>query len=219
MSGGEYRLPLQANNTPIDEIGVVSPSRTTECYIPFINLIILYGPPAVGKLTVGKQLSRLTRYPLLHNHPTVDLIQTVYPFGNQPFNRLNRSFRLMLLKFALAEKLPGLIMTYVWASNSSSDNAFIRRLIQLVRRAGGRTYLIGLTSPEAVLPRRVGNADRRAFGKLHRKNDLLRLLPRWEMQNSVRRTPRPTLTIDTSRLKPKKAAESIVRHCQLKKMA
>ena len=47
-----------------------------------MNLVLLYGPPAVGKMTVGAQLSQLTGYPLFHNHLTVDLGLLFFPFGS-----------------------------------------------------------------------------------------------------------------------------------------
>jgi len=33
-----------------------------------MNLVFLHGPAASGKLTVGRELSRLTGYRLFHNH-------------------------------------------------------------------------------------------------------------------------------------------------------
>jgi len=182
-----------------------------------MNLIILFGPPAVGKLTVGKQLSKLTGYSLLHNHLTVDLIKQIFPFGSKPFSRLNRQFRKTLVRFALTEKLPGLIMTYVWASNLKPDNDFLQELVDLVRKNNGHTYLIGLACPYPILLKRVVNQDRRVYGKLHRASDLQKLLPRWKMQGDIRRKPRPTLVIDTSRLKPIMAAELIVKRCRTKR--
>ena len=53
-----------------------------------MNLIILFGPPAVGKMTVGQELSRLTGYPLLHNHMTIDLVTEFFDFGTPQFGRL-----------------------------------------------------------------------------------------------------------------------------------
>jgi shikimate kinase len=33
-----------------------------------MNFIVIFGPPAVGKMTVGQELARLTGYKLFHNH-------------------------------------------------------------------------------------------------------------------------------------------------------
>ena len=39
-----------------------------------MKLVILYGPPGVGKLTVGRELAARTGFKLFHNHLTVDLV-------------------------------------------------------------------------------------------------------------------------------------------------
>ena len=39
-----------------------------------MNFIIIYGPAAVGKMTVGKELSKLTGYKLFHNHMSIEFV-------------------------------------------------------------------------------------------------------------------------------------------------
>jgi replication-associated recombination protein RarA len=39
-----------------------------------MKLILLYGPPAVGKLTIAKEIARLTGFKLFHAHLTSDLV-------------------------------------------------------------------------------------------------------------------------------------------------
>lgn len=51
-----------------------------------MNMIFIYGPPAVGKLTVAEELAKITGYKLFHNHLTQDLAREIYPeFGPQRF--------------------------------------------------------------------------------------------------------------------------------------
>lgn len=42
----------------------------------------LYGPPAVGKLTVATELGALTGLPVFHNHLAVDAARCLFPFGS-----------------------------------------------------------------------------------------------------------------------------------------
>ena len=37
-----------------------------------MHLVCIFGPPAVGKMTVGRELSRQTGSKLLHNHMTIE---------------------------------------------------------------------------------------------------------------------------------------------------
>ncbi|HEX8767073.1 MAG TPA: hypothetical protein VF714_01815, partial [Jatrophihabitans sp.] len=53
-----------------------------------MNLIFLHGPAAAGKLTTAQALGNRLGYPVFHNHLTVDLLTTVFPFGSAPFTRL-----------------------------------------------------------------------------------------------------------------------------------
>jgi tRNA uridine 5-carbamoylmethylation protein Kti12 len=48
-----------------------------------MKLIFIYGPPAVGKLTVAEELVKLHDYRLFHNHLTLDLVRNIYPEFNQ----------------------------------------------------------------------------------------------------------------------------------------
>jgi hypothetical protein len=38
------------------------------------TLIFIIGPQAVGKMTVGHELSRMTGFKFMHNHQTIDLL-------------------------------------------------------------------------------------------------------------------------------------------------
>ena len=52
------------------------------------TLVFLLGPPAVGKMTVGQELSRLTGLALYHNHLSIESVLPVFDFGSPAFNRL-----------------------------------------------------------------------------------------------------------------------------------
>ena len=43
-----------------------------------MKLILLYGPPAVGKLTIAKEIARLTGFKLFHAHLTSDLVEAFF---------------------------------------------------------------------------------------------------------------------------------------------
>lgn len=53
-----------------------------------MKLVILYGPPAVGKLTVGAELAELTGFKLFHNHLTTDMVMSLFPHGSETYTRL-----------------------------------------------------------------------------------------------------------------------------------
>lgn len=181
-----------------------------------MRLIILYGPPAVGKYTVGKRLARLTGYPLLHNHLVVDLVASFFPFGTGPFRRFSRELRQTVVRRACAEGVPGLIVTVVWWLGYRSDALLLKGLASIVRRYGGRVSYVELKCAEATLLRRVKNRARRRYGKLHSATKLKRLLREHQMNSkSPAERPPGTVLLDTDQLLPEAAARTLVRRLHL----
>jgi hypothetical protein len=63
-----------------------------------MRLLVIFGPPAVGKMTVGDEITKLTGMPLFHNHLSIEPIIRFFPFGTPPFHRLVDSFRRNLIQ-------------------------------------------------------------------------------------------------------------------------
>lgn len=101
-----------------------------------MQLVILFGPPAVGKMTVGYELERLTGLRLFHNHMTIELVLRFFPFGTPAFGRLVNEFRMRIFEEVAASELPGLIFTYVWDLDSPADKAYIDRVTALFHAHG-----------------------------------------------------------------------------------
>ena len=56
-----------------------------------MKLVVLFGPPAVGKMTVGRELERFTGLRLFHNHMTIDLALRFFDWGTPAFEKLSRT--------------------------------------------------------------------------------------------------------------------------------
>ena len=62
------------------------------------TLLLLIGPPAVGKMTVGQLLAARTGFRLFHHHQIIDLVTEYFPFSDRPdspFERLVVAYRRM----------------------------------------------------------------------------------------------------------------------------
>jgi hypothetical protein len=117
-----------------------------------MKLVILFGPPAVGKMTVGQQLAELTGFKLFHNHMTIELVLNFFEFGTKEFSHLNSLFRSEIFNVVAASDLPGLIFTYVWALNDPSDKAYVDCIVNTFSERGGMVYY---TELQADLPTRL----------------------------------------------------------------
>ena len=76
-----------------------------------MKLIFLYGPPASGKYTIAKALAEKTEYKLFHNHLTVDLVTSIFPFDSDQLPRLSEKFRLEMFEEAAKANVEGIIFT------------------------------------------------------------------------------------------------------------
>jgi hypothetical protein len=172
-------------------------------------LVYLYGPPAVGKLTIARLVAEATGFQLFHNHLTVDAVTSVFEFGSRPFVDVLHRMRFDVFETASRE---GIDVVFTNSSMSYSVPrtdaflAFARSAAEHVADAGGTTMFVRLTAPVDVLCDRVDGDDRRAFGKLV---DADRLRARLE------RYPEPVvndddLVIDTSTMSADDAARLIV---------
>ncbi|UZK66966.1 AAA family ATPase [Sphingomonas sp. M1-B02] len=171
-----------------------------------MRLIFIHGPPASGKLTIGRILSERTGIALFHNHLVVDAVGAVFPFGSEEFIRLREKFWMDMFTAAARS---GRSLIFTFASEASVAEDFPRRTSDLVEAAGGEVTYIALTVTDAEQESRIGTAARAEFGKL-RSLDLLREL-RPSMKRAEAMMPRPNLVIDTSATAPRDAADAIAR--------
>src|SRR5215216_2941333 len=111
-----------------------------------MNLVFLHGAPAVGKLTVARELADITGYRLFHNHLTVDLVASVFDFGSEPFILLRERIWLSVFREA-AERNVSLIFTF--NPESTVRERFIKDTIEAVESASGRVIFVELTCSSA----------------------------------------------------------------------
>src|SRR5260370_40198109 len=79
-----------------------------------MKLIFLYGLPGVGKLTVARELAKLTGSRIFHNHLVVDLVDSVFEFGSEPFVELREAIWLAVFLKAVATELDCLVFTFAF---------------------------------------------------------------------------------------------------------
>ncbi|MGH3445791.1 MAG: AAA family ATPase [Nocardioidaceae bacterium] len=109
-----------------------------------MELVVVFGPPAVGKMTVGAELARLTGFKLFHNHMTVEPVLDIFPFGSEPFGRLVDEFRRRVIEEAVAADLPGLVFTIVWGLELESDRDLVSSYVDIVESGGGQAGFVEL---------------------------------------------------------------------------
>ena len=117
-----------------------------------MKLVIIFGPQAVGKMTVGQELAKITDLKLFHNHMTIDLVSNFHSYGTREGKRLVGLFREEIFKSVANSDLSGLIFTYVWAFNVQEDWDYIDYVSSIFKDKGAKIYLVEL---EASVDERI----------------------------------------------------------------
>lgn len=109
-----------------------------------MKLVIIFGPHAVGKMTVGHELEKLTDLKLFHNHMTIDMISPFFSYSTPQGKRLVNLFRAEIFKEVAASDLPGLIFTYVWWFDDKHDWEYINNVASLFKQKDADIYWVEL---------------------------------------------------------------------------
>ncbi len=168
-----------------------------------MHLIFIYGPPAAGKLTVAKELSTLTEFPVFHNHLTFDLANSVFP--GYKFGKLIEKIRLDVFQHAIDQKLPGLIFTVAYGYGSDDD--FVKSVVKLFEDSNNKVSFVQLICSPQELQHRVTQDTRQQYGKVKDPEVLDKLLKEYDFS-----TPIPfvkSLTIDNTFLDSQTVAQKI----------
>jgi len=112
-----------------------------------MKLVVLIGAGAVGKMTVGQELTKITDLRLYHNHMDIELVIEV--FGNLVPNVGTRIREVVFEAFAVSDQY-GMIFTYMWAFDRQSDWDYIDRLVDIFRREGAEIYYVELVAPQEI---------------------------------------------------------------------
>lgn len=97
-----------------------------------MKLVVIFGPAAVGKMTVGIELSKLIDYKLFHNHVLLDALYEYYTFADEQLMRLTCEFRKRLFEEFGKSRFKGIIFTYVWALDEKDDHEELLKYIHLM---------------------------------------------------------------------------------------
>jgi hypothetical protein len=176
-------------------------------------LIFLHGLPGVGKLTVARELARLTDYKLFHNHLAVDLLGSVFEFGTRPFVELREMIWLAMFKRAAEEHLNGLIFTFAY--DGTIRSSFIEETQRAVELVGGKVFYVELKCSAEELEKRIVETSRREYGKL---NSVAQFRELKDAGAFVRPgIPAGGLEVETTGISATATAEEIFRWLQLER--
>ena len=178
-----------------------------------MKLILLYGPPAVGKLTIAKEIARLTGFKVFHAHLTVDLVASIFPRSAPAYLQLVWDIRFAVFAEAARANIKGLIFTTVYGRDREP---FIARCVEVVESFGGEVCFVHLYCRAETLRQRVVREDRKQYGKITSVELLNETLRNREPQSLFEAaTLWESLSLNTDVLRPVEAAQQVIAHYRL----
>ena len=109
-----------------------------------MKLVIIFGPHAVGKMTVGQELAKITDLKLFHNHMTIDIVADLFENMPQERRRLTEMFRNEIFKSFASSNEYGMIFTCMWALERKDDWDYIDNLENMFKSNGAEVYYVEL---------------------------------------------------------------------------
>ncbi len=186
-----------------------------------MKLVIIFGPHAVGKMTVGQHLARRTGLKLFHNHMTIEVVSDLFDRNPAERARLTNLFRREIFESYSKSDEYGLIFTYMWAFDQQSDWDYIAWLDDLFTSRGAQVFYVELCADYDLRLARNRTENR----LLHKpsKRDLERSEERFRNLEAKYRlnsfngelTMENYIRIDNTNLPPEEAAKRIQRRFDL----
>lgn len=112
-----------------------------------MKLLFLFGDAAVGKMTVGQELMKMTDLRLFHNHMTIEPVIEI--FGRYNGRAITRLREVVFEEFA-ASGAYGLIFTYMWAFDQQHDWDYVEHVKSIFAPYGTEFYYVELIAPQEV---------------------------------------------------------------------
>lgn len=111
-----------------------------------MKFVVIFGPQAVGKMTVGHALVEITGLKLFHNHMTIDLVAPLFGYGSgSPVgSQLVNHFREKIFEAFAKSDQEGLIFTYLWALDDQRDWQYIEQVCAIFRNQGAAIFFVEL---------------------------------------------------------------------------
>ena len=172
----------------------------------------MIGNAAVGKMTVGQALAKITGLRLFHNHMTIEPVLEI--FGQYQPQVIERLRTVIFEEFAKTDQY-GMIFTFMWAFDRQEDWDYVERIKEIFRPYGTEFYYVELVAPQSVRLQR--NATENRLKQKASKRDV-----QWSNQNLMDADTHYRLEslpgeipfanymkLDNSELSPEEAAKQI----------
>jgi len=172
--------------------------------------LLIYGPPAAGKLTVAQAIAERYDVRVLDNHVAVDAALRLFTFGERGFFRLVHTIRVAMLESAA---LAGRDVVSTLAYAHPIDVPTVERLLDASRAHGAEATVAQLLPSDDEVRRRVTSASRHATNKISDLGLFDEVVTGHDLRTAY---PGTDVTIDNTDLEPADVAEQLAARAGLR---
>ena len=184
-----------------------------------MDLIVIIGAGAVGKMTVGQELMKITDFRLFHNHMMIEPVIDIFGYFN---GAMVEKLRNDIFDAFIESENKGMIFTYMWAFDMQSDWDYIERVSEKFTRSGGTVYYVELVADQKVRLER-NKTENRLANKASKRNlelseqRMVREESKYRLVSREGEIPfKNYIKIDNTDLEPDETARMIKEHFKLK---
>ena len=112
-----------------------------------MNVILIWGPQAVGKMAVGYETAKIKGYKVFHAHLVIEMLIKLFDWGSPQFHKLDLEFYFRILEVLEKSSIPGLILTKVRLLNRASDNRLVEKILDFFTTESHTVYEVELYAP------------------------------------------------------------------------
>ena len=124
-----------------------------------MKLVLIVGNGAVGKMTVGQELMKLTGLRLFHNHMTIEPVLEI--FGTFQTDAILQMREVIFREFAKSDNY-GMIHTIMWAFDMQEDWDYINHVVDIFQEHNAEIYCVELVAPQEIRLQRNETPNRLA---------------------------------------------------------
>ena len=183
-----------------------------------MKLVLLIGNCAVGKMTVGQELAKITRLRLFHNHMMIEPVLEI--FGQWRPDVTQRLRQVIFEEFAKTDNY-GMIFTFMWAFDMQSDWDYVDWVKGIFGLPEEDVYYVELIAPQEVRLERNAT-ENRLKNKASKRNiedsnaRLIRDDQNWRCESCPGEITHPNyLRLENTNISPEEAARIIKEHFNL----
>ncbi len=112
-----------------------------------MKLVFIIGDAAVGKMTVGQELMKITDLRLFHNHMTIEPVIEI--FGRYDKKTTDELREVIFRNFAASENY-GMIFTLMMDFDMPSEWEYLEHIKSVFKPYGTEFYYVELIAPQEV---------------------------------------------------------------------